>query len=225
LKDIILKDFIKAILLSYSQIFFSYSQLLGVFLLILTFFSPWIGIAGFIGVILSNLLSYLFNYNKEHITKGYLGFNSLLIAMEVAYFFKPSLAAVILLFTVIISTLFLTIMLNHIFYLYFSIPSLTLPFVLMSIVLYFATYNYTGLTLRDSSDLIFNNITILSNFPSIEMFFKSLSIIFFQNRVEVGILISIMMLFYSPTMLFLSVASFFCRFGILFFDGWLFNWC
>lgn len=211
----VLKDFIKASLLSYSQIFFSYSQILGLLLLLLTFFSPWIGLFGLLGVILSNLLSYLFNYNKEHIQKGYLGFNSLLMGLEVAYFFKPSLATVILLFTLIVSTLFLTIVLNHLFYLYLGVPSLTLPFVLISIILYFATYNYTGLTLRDSHDLAFNSFNFLSNYPSIEMFFKSLSIIFFQNNVLVGISISIIMFFYSPTMLFLSLISFFS--GLVFY--------
>ncbi len=205
----VLKDFKKAVLLSYSQIFFSYSQILGLLLLVLTFFSPWIGIAGLLGVVLSNLLSYLFNYNKEHIQKGYLGFNSLLMGMEVAYFFKPSFATFILLFTLIISTLFLTIVLNHLFYLYLGIPSLTLPFVLISIILYFATYNYTGLTLRDSHELAFNSFNFLNAYPSVEMFFKSLSIIFFQNRVEVGMIIALIMLFYSPAMLFLSVVSFF----------------
>ncbi len=209
----ILKDFTKASLLSYSQIFFSYSQILGLLLLLLTFFSPYIGLFGLLGVILSNLLSYLFNYNKEHIQKGYLGFNSLLMGMEVAYFFKPSLATFILLFTLIVSTLFLTIVLNHLFYLYLGVPSLTLPFVSISIILYFATYNYTGLTLRDSHDLAFHSFNLLSNYPSIEMFFKSLSIIFFQNNVLVGILISVIMFFYSPIMLFLSLISFFSGLG------------
>ena len=201
------KDFKKALLLSYSQIFFSYDEIIGFFLLILTFFSPWIAISGLFGVIISNLTAYAFNYNPEHIKKGYYGFNSLLIAMETAYFFDPSLPTFILLFTVVVSTLFLTVVLNHIFYLYLGIPPLTLPFVLMSIIFYFATYNYTGLPLRDFGQTAFNSIPFLkSEIP--EMFFKSLSIIFFQNRIEVGIIISLIMLFYSPTMLFLSITSF-----------------
>ena len=207
MNNTMIKNFTKATLLSYSQIFFSYSQILGLLLLILTFFSPWIGFVGLSAVILSNLLSYLFNYSKEDIEKGYLGFNSLLIGMEIAYFFEPSLATMVLLFTIVISTIFLTIVMNYIFYMYFGVPSLTLPFVFMSIVLYLATYNYTGLTPRGA--IPFNNIDLLSSWPLIEMYFNSLSIIFFQNKVEVGILIALIMFFYSPTMLFLTIISFF----------------
>ncbi len=199
------KDITKGVLLSYSQIFFSYSQLLGVLLLIVTFFSPWIGLGGLISVILANGVSYLFKYNKEDIEKGYLGFNSLLIGMEIFYFFKPNISVFVLLFIVVISTLLLTVVLNDIFHTSFKLPALTLPFVLMSIVLYFATYNYTGLELRASQELLFNSYNL---WKPLELFFSSMSIIFFQNSIEVGIIIAAALLVYSPTMFFLSVVSF-----------------
>ncbi|MBN2693320.1 urea transporter [bacterium] len=199
--------------LSYSQIFFSYKIWLGVVIFFATFFSPWVGIGGIISLIIAIAFAKVMRYSRDFIEKGYLTFNSLLIGLEIAYFFKPNIASIVLIIIASIGTVLATVVLNHLFSLYFNIPSMAMPFVINSVLLYFATYHYIGLKLHTPLTLFnFKNI-----FPEIvEIYFHSLGALFFQNSLISGVIIALIILIYSPIFTLFSVIGF--ATGVIFYS-------
>jgi len=53
------KEIVQSILNSYSQVFFSTSKLLAVFLVLISFFDYGAGIGGLVAVIIANLLAWI----------------------------------------------------------------------------------------------------------------------------------------------------------------------
>jgi urea transporter len=62
--ELTIKEIVQSILNSYSQVFFSTSKLLAVFLLLISFFDYGAGIGGLVAVLIANLLAWLLGYNK-----------------------------------------------------------------------------------------------------------------------------------------------------------------
>jgi len=185
---------------------------MGIFLAIITFIDWQTGLGGLISVIITTVTAVFLNYNKEQIEKGLLGFNSLLIGLEIAYFFKFGWQSVLLIIIFSIATLLLTVVLNGLYFNYLSIPPLSTPFVIMSVILYLSTYNYIDLSLKVHEINAFLNNDIW--YPLV-LYFKSLAIIFFQTNIIAGILISLIILIYSRIFFMLSLAGFFS--GIFFY--------
>lgn len=203
-----MKSFAKSIVLSYSQIFFSYSPWFGLLLLVITFFNPPLGICGLLAVIIANMSARWLHYNRDHIENGHYGINALLVGLEVAYFYNLNFASLCLLVVLIINTVFLTVVLNHLYQTYLGIPIFSLPFVLISIIFYFATYyTYTGLSPRDYGQLGFNRLPFALWEPFV-LYFQALSIIFFQTNVWAGVVLAIVLLCYSRILFLLSLCGF-----------------
>ena len=59
-------NFLKSILLSYSQILFSNRVWFGAIALLSTFIYPQLGAAGLIGGILTNTIAYILKYDKNN---------------------------------------------------------------------------------------------------------------------------------------------------------------
>jgi hypothetical protein len=57
--ELTIKEIVQSILNSYSQVFFSTSKLLAVFLLLISFFDYGAGIGGLVAVLIANLLAWL----------------------------------------------------------------------------------------------------------------------------------------------------------------------
>lgn len=201
-----MKTLMKSILLSYGQIFFSYQKWFSIALIAITFFKWEVGLFGLIGVTFANVIAIHLRYNSEYIQNGYYGFNALLVSMEIAFFFKPSFTSVLLLFVMVLSTVLLSAVISNLFKVYFGLPMLSLPFVLISILLYFSTYNYTGLTLNEV-----NSISLISGYSiwaPIILYFQALGIIFFQTNIWAGVIIAVLLGLYSRIFLFLSLSGF-----------------
>ena len=77
---------------SYSQIFFSDNHVLGVVLLMVTFFNINAGISGIIAIVVSNTAALLMGLNRAKIISGLYGFNALLVGLGlgVYYNFSPA---------------------------------------------------------------------------------------------------------------------------------------
>ena len=84
-------NFLKSILLSYSQILFSNRVWFGAIALLSTFIYPQLGAAGLVGVILTNTIAYILKYDKKTIESGYFGFNGILLGIAIAFYIKLSL--------------------------------------------------------------------------------------------------------------------------------------
>ncbi|NPA12666.1 MAG: peptidoglycan DD-metalloendopeptidase family protein [Aquificae bacterium] len=200
---------IKAILSSYSDIFFIESYVVGGILLLATFLNPNLAIAGIISVLSAYFFAKFLKMEKTFLSSGYYTYNSLLVGLSVGYLFKITPLTVFFTITSGIITLVFSIMLYNIFSYYFRLPILSLPFVVISSTIYLAVVNYS-------------NLFVSSLYPHIKLSFietymplwvsgylKSLGSILFLPDVAVGLLIALILLFVSRILFMLSLLGYY----------------
>ena len=98
-----------SVLNSYSQVFFSKSKLLAVFLLVISFFDYGAGIGGLVAVLIANLLAWTLGYNSYFLRSGLYGFNALLVGLGVGLFYQPSVELYLLIAVSAVTCFFLTV--------------------------------------------------------------------------------------------------------------------
>ena len=67
--------FVKSILNSYTQIFFSDNRIFALILILVTFFDWVAGFSGILCVVLTNLMAYIIGFNRNNIISGFYGLN------------------------------------------------------------------------------------------------------------------------------------------------------
>ena len=122
--------YLDSIFYSYAQIFFSNRRWFGIAALLITMIDPQVGLLGLMGVTIANGLAIYLNFDREKIQKGFYGFNPILIAAAIGFFFEltPFLFGIIVVF--ILLTFFISAALEHLMANVFNLPGLSLPFIL-----------------------------------------------------------------------------------------------
>jgi len=223
----------KGVLNSYSIIFFSDNRIFALLLMLVTFFDAFAGLSGIIAVLISNLVAYGMGYSEENISKGFYGFNSLLVGLGLGITFEPNVAFYILLAFSALFTLFISITLEGVIGKY-GLPFLSIPFLLVIWLFFLATRHYHSLLLSNRSLLILSDVFStggisvakqyykLENLPihdSLIIYFKSLGAIFFQYSVLAGLMVAIGILIYSRIAFTLSLIGFYAAYLFYFFIG------
>ena len=103
------RDILFSILNSYSQVFFSTSKLLAVFLVAISFFDYGAGIGGLVAVLVANALAWGMGYNAWFLRSGLYGFNALLSGLGVGLFYQPSWQVFVLIAITALICFFLTV--------------------------------------------------------------------------------------------------------------------
>ncbi|OAG28573.1 urea transporter [Thermodesulfatator autotrophicus] len=130
---------------SYSEIFFFENFWLGLLLLAATFIYPNIGLSGLICVLSAYEFARFLGLKKIFRGSGFYTYNPLLVGLSIGYLFKLSLFSFFLIVTAGILTFIITFGLANIFYHFFRLPVLNIPFVLISTAIYLASYKYSNL--------------------------------------------------------------------------------
>ena len=91
-----LSNFLKGVLRSYSQIFFSDDYWFALPLVLVSFLDISAGFAGLLSVFTANIAASLLKFDKETTSKGYYGFNSLLVGLGLGYFYELTLVIVVI---------------------------------------------------------------------------------------------------------------------------------
>ena len=223
----------KSILNSYSQVFFSTNTALAIILLLISFFDLWLGVSALISVLVANTVAYVSGYDRYSIIKGLYGFNSLLTGLAIATFFAPSWRALLLVILVAILTLFISIVLQGILSKY-GLPYLSLPFLfaIWMILLGLSDFSNLGISLRGiythnklyslGGIHLVNIYDFLTNlqFPAgLKTYFLSLSAIFFQYNLLVGLAIAFGLLLYSRHLFLMSFIGFYLAYWFYQFIG------
>ncbi len=223
----------KTILNSYSQVFFSTNKILGLVLLLVSFFDLWLGLSAVVSVLVANIVAYLLGYDRSSIVKGLYGFNSLLTGLAIATFFAPSWKALLLVVLVAILTLFISIVLQGVLAKY-GLPYLSLPFLfaVWMVLLGLSDFSSLGISLRGiytHNELyslggirlvnIYDFITNLQLPAGLKTYFLSLSAIFFQYNVLVGVAIALGLLLYSRHLFLMSLIGFYVAYWFYQFIG------
>ncbi len=174
----------------------------GVVLFLLSFLLPSVGILGIVAILATILFAEFINLREEYFKYGFYLYNSLLVGMGIGYYFDVTYATILLSVMFSILTFLLSFSLNKIFAKY-SLPLLSLPFAFVSMIFYLASLKYTGLL----SNILYRKTLFDIKVP-MEVFFKSLGMIYFLPSTIAGIVISIIILIYSRILFLLSFAGF-----------------
>ncbi len=202
-----LKWFVESILNAYSMVLFTSKKRAGLILLFTTFLDPKAGISGLLGVIFTNQISAYLGVYREKIRKGLYGFNGLLVGLAMTLYNNPSFNLYLVLYAGCVLLVIITIWLEGSLGYYYGLPVLSLPFVIVTFIIYMAFFNYNHFDIKNSSSIIslpeFPNLPIL-----IIAYIKSLGSIFFQTSPWAGVLISFVLFYVSRISFLLSIVGF-----------------
>ena len=200
---------LKGILNSYSEIIFLENYKIGLILLIITFINPSLAFSGIVSVISAYLFAKFLNLGDEFLNSGFYTYNSLLVGLSIGYLFKVDLLTSLFLIIAGVFTFIVSFALYSIFSYYLKLPILSLPFVIISSLVYLSVYNFSNLFVI--SLYPHNQIVKLDSiFPNwIGGYFKSLGAIFFLPDVFVGLVMAIILFLSSRILFLLSITGYY----------------
>ncbi|MBA4410274.1 MAG: peptidase M23 [Odoribacter sp.] len=219
---IIGKDILYTVLNSYSQIFFSTSKVLAMFLVFISFFDYGAGIGGLIAVAISNLLAHYLGYNTYYLKSGIYGFNSLLVGLGIGLAFQPSFELYALVAIASITCFFMTIVFQGVLGKY-GLPFLSVPFLVTIWIIGLSGGQLTALNISERGIYTYNELFGLGGHKMVDLYnwleafvdssfiriyFYSLGAIFFQKGLLAGIIISLGLLIYSRITFMLSILGY-----------------
>jgi len=203
------KELAYNILKPYSAILFLNHKVAGALIVLVTFLNPSVAISGIVAIIATVIFTKVIGFKDEHFSEGFYIYNSLLVGMGVGFLFTPSLTSLVLIVISAIFTFALSFMLNKLFSVY-KIPILSLPFSIVTMFIYLASLKYSALY----STLINNAAIYDIHFDSsFYYFFKSLGTIFFLPNAIAGILLFLIVLYFSRILSIMMIVGFY--FGVL----------
>jgi urea transporter/murein DD-endopeptidase MepM/ murein hydrolase activator NlpD len=199
---------LKPILKAYSGIFFLPSVRVGVALLLLTLIDPNIGLSGLIGVLSAYLFAHFLGFSKTFLSLDYYIYNPLLVGLGIGFLFKLSPLTVTLVVVSSILTFLLTLTLSSVLGYYLRLPVLSLPFVIVSTVVYLASYKYSNLFVYylypHGGSLWAIDIPLW-----VKGFLRSLGEVIFYPNPLVGLVIFLILLRFSPILAFLAAVGYY----------------
>jgi urea transporter len=209
-----LAGLVEPILNSYAIVFFSNRPALGAMLLAATFLAPLFGLFGLVGVVVALAGAQLLGFPDAQIRSGELLFNSLLTALGLAYLtslhpVSPTLLAV-LLPVVSLGAMFASATIGHLMRQLFGLPSLSIPFVVSTVMLFFLFYSLT----RTAGPVLLPAgpryaVPELTMAPTVlRMFLQALGAAFFLPSATVGAVIFVGLAMHSRLMLLLASLGF-----------------
>ena len=192
----------------YSALLFLNNKYAGLLLLAITFLNPSVAISGAVAVFFTILFAEFLEFKEAYLTQGFYIYNSLLVGLGIGYIFYPSLISVALIAILSAFTFMLSFMINMLFSVY-KIPILSLPFSIVTLFAYLASLKYSNLLSTIVNSQTITDITLPLILSS---FLKSFGTIFFLPTNIAGILIALLVLYFSRITFFMAVVGFY--FGI-----------
>lgn len=217
-----MKYWVNSILNSYSQIFYSVNKVLALVILLITFFTPHLGLSGLFAVTLINSIGYLIGINRHLIGEGLYGFNALLLGLFLGFQYQVNSAFFLLFFVAITMLLMISVWLHSIFSKH-NIPFLAFPFIITYCIISLSAGSFSNIYLNEDQVFILNHLAKESTSPFYQLvhkfdaisvpkfvliYFKTLAGTFFQTSVLAGILVAAAILYFSRIAFSLSLLGF-----------------
>ena len=223
-------QFLKGILNSYSQVFFSDNRIFSVILLVVTFVDLFAGLFGLVSVICTNLVGYLLGLDRRNIARGLYGFNSLLVGLGLSVYYSADILLLVIVILSSILTLFIAVSMQGVIGKY-ALPYLSIPFLLSIWIITLATREFTVLGISERGIYTFNDLYMIGGdlfvriyewwnnlqiFRSVRIYLISLGAILFQYNLLSGIIIAIGLINFSRISFTLSLIGFYAAY--IFYD-------
>ena len=201
---------------------FSLDNVFALIILIVTFFSPFVGLCGFFAIVLINLFAYIIGFNRDEILKGIFGFNALFLGLAMGYEYSFNSTFIILFITGVLILLLITVWLKGLLATY-NLPFLSFPFIITYWIISLAAANFTNIHLDETHIYAVNEATRnqssgfyqfvhsadnINIFSFALIYFKTLAGTFFQSSVLGGMLIALGLLYFSRIAFSLSLIGF-----------------
>jgi len=199
---------IKVFFKAYSSLLFNDKLSVGVVLFCLSFLNYSVALSGVVAVVSSMAFIYFLKFENKTLLEGFYLYNSLLTGMSIGYFFTPTLLSLTLITVLSIFTFLISFMLSHIMNRY-GMALLSLPFAMVSIVSYLLLSKYINLFPQHFNQIHVIDISLPLLFDSL---FKAFGTIFFLPNSIAGIVILLLLLFYSRIMFVVGIIGFY--FGV-----------
>lgn len=201
----------RSVLNSYAILFFSQNRILAVLLLLVSFFNPAAGLTGLLCTAAAIALVSLLGYHRESIQSGLYSFNALLLGIGFGTFYNFNASFWMWVIAACLFTVTLTVVLTAWFGKY-GLPVLSLPFIMAFWLVLLAANGYQGMGLIQKESYLLTElntgresaiVTFLASIDKVcfgrypDLFFRSVSSIFFQNSVLAGVVMSIGLFIHS----------------------------
>ena len=193
---------LKLLFKPYISILFLREVKAGFLLFILSFLLPSVGILGVVAIVSTILFAEILGVREYYLKYGFYLYNSLLVGMGVGYFFDVSLLSVILTSILAVLTFLISFGLNR-FFITYSLPILSFPFAIVSMLFYLASLKYNTLITN-----LLHRVPLFEISLPFSAFFKSLGTILFLPYNIAGLIISLILLYYSRILFFLAFTGF-----------------
>ena len=195
-------DKLKLLFKPYISVLFLRDIKAGIILFLLSFLLPSVGILGITAIISTIIFAELLEVREYYLKYGFYLYNSLLVGMGVGYFFDVSFLTISLTIILSILTFLISFGLNRVFIKY-SLPILSFPFAFVSMLFYLASLKYTSLVTN-----LLHRMPVIDLHLPFSPFFKSMGTILFLPYNIAGLIISIILFFYSRILFFLALIGF-----------------
>jgi len=203
-----MKDNLKAIFSSYAEIFFLPSGAVGAVIFAMTLVNPNLALAGIISVLSAYGFARLVRMEKQFLQSGYYTYNPLLVGLSLGHLFQLSGLTVFFIVSAGVFTFLVTVFAANVFWTYFRLPILSLPFVVVSSIAYLASLRYSNLLVATHHD----SALVLADFGLpywLVGFFKAFGAVLFVPSVLVGFLLSLVVLRYSRILFLLALFGYY----------------
>lgn len=216
--------YLDAILHAYSIIFFTQKRWLGACLLISTFVLPEFAYLGLASVVIALIAGWMLGFDRASLRNGSLLFNSLLVGMTVAYLQGYQEIASshlwMLVATASLLALFVSVMMNSMVYNLTGLPAMSLPFVVVSMALFFLFFSLNWMPVVGSTP------QYLVAEPAwmgvwIKSFFQSFGALLFIPHAGVGVFLFLALIVHSRLAGIYAVVGFIA--GLWFLSGFGYN--
>lgn len=201
------KNLFRSLFNSYSDIFFIKGIVSGLIILVITLINYNAGVSGMLSVIAAYSVARLLGYQTTFLSTGYFTYNALLVGLAIGYMFEISLLSVLMIIIAGSLTMIITIVTAQVFYQLFGLQILSVPFIIVSILVYLSSASFTNLYVAGlySQSLVLN----LDIFPFwFSGYLKALGAIIFMPNEITGLLISALLLLSSRILFVLSLAGY-----------------
>jgi urea transporter len=198
---------LSTILNSYSEIFFIQGIIPGTILLIVSLLNYNVALAGLIAIFTAYAFAYFIGFKTEYLSSGFYTYNPLLVGLSIGYLFKLNPLTISFILIASILAFVITAGLANFFSVYLKIPILSVPFVIVSSLVYLASAKYTNLFVNSLyTHKLYQNIPFLPDW--LNGFFKSVGAIIFMPNAISGLLIILLILYKSRILFVLAISGF-----------------
>lgn len=138
-------DFIDYNLRGVGQVVFMNNPITGLLILAGMYVaSPWLGVGGTIGLVVSTVTALLLGFDRGAIRAGLYGFNGVLVGAALATFLLGSWNPIVIVYIVVISAFSTVLMaaLSKVFLSAWTVPPFTLPFNFATLIFFFGALNW-----------------------------------------------------------------------------------